>query len=91
MKLLVYYVVETHLASTKAAVFSAGGGAYEGFSQCSWETLGNGQYQDGDEPLTQVKEVKVEIFCREEVVSAVIDALTEAHPCDSPIHYWLEV
>jgi hypothetical protein len=87
MKLLVFYVTESHLNTVKNSIFSAGGGAYEDFKNCSWEVVGKGQYQEGKAPLTKNKEYKVEILCKKNIIDAVIEALKLTHPCKSPPYY----
>ncbi len=91
MKLLVYYVVESHLEVTKQAVFAAGGGAYAQFDQCCWQTLGAGQYREQGQAVAVNEEYKVEVLCQLNIIDAVIHTLKSAHPCDDPAYYLVDV
>lgn len=91
MKLLVFYVTESHLNIVKNAIFSAGGGSYGDYKNCSWEVAGKGQYQEGKAPLTENKEHKVEVLCEKNIIEAAIEALKLTHPCNNPPYYIINV
>ena len=42
---LVFFVPESHKETVKKAVFEQGAGRYDGYDNCSWETLGSGQFR----------------------------------------------
>ena len=50
---LCYYVPEAHLAETKAAVFTAGGGEVGDYDRCCWQVKGQGQFRplEGSDPV----------------------------------------
>lgn len=93
MFLLIVTIPETHLEKVKTALFEAGAGKYGGYSHCSWETQGIGQFKPlpGSAPfigregeVERVSEVQVQMICREEVLLGVIAALKGAHPYEVP-------
>ena len=42
---LIYYVPESHLESTKLAIFEAGAGGIGNYEHCGWQVLGTGQFK----------------------------------------------
>lgn len=50
---LIYYVPESHLESTKLAIFEAGAGGIGNYEHCAWQVLGTGQFKPvkGANPL----------------------------------------
>ncbi len=92
------YVPSTHLESVKQAIFAAGAGRIGNYDCCSWETVGTGQFRPlaGSNPfigradtVEKVAEHKVETVCAPELLPAVIDALKQAHPYETPaFQYW---
>ncbi len=92
---LVFFVPESHKESVKEAVFEQGAGRYEGYDCCSWETLGTGQFKplSGSQPfigqqdkLKTVAEYRVEMICSEEHIRAVLLALMNSHPYETPAY-----
>ena len=92
----IFYVPETHLDSTKQAVFDAGAGRIGHYDSCAWQTLGQGQFRplDGSQPalgrtdvLETVAEYKVEMVCRASKAQAVVAALKDAHPYEEPAFF----
>lgn len=90
---LCFFVPESHMESVKQAVFDAGAGRIGGYDQCSWQTLGAGQYRPlaGASPflgevgeLELVTEYKVEMVCEERYIARALDALKLAHPYETP-------
>lgn len=90
---LVWYVPHSHLDATKAAVFAAGAGQLGDYQHCCWQILGMGQFQPlpTAQPflgqagqLETVAEWRVEVILAPHVRSAVIAALREAHPYETP-------
>ena len=85
---LVFHVPTTHLAITKAAIFSAGAGKFPGpgnYTECCFTILGTGQFRPGDAAnphlgkvgeLEEVQEASVDTICvGEEVVRKAVEAL----------------
>lgn len=91
---LVYYVPETHLESTKQAIFQAGAGQFSQngqltYTQCAWQVKGMGQFMpmSGSNPflgtsnqLEQVEEWRVEVIVAKEMARQVKTALLDSHP-----------
>lgn len=90
---LVYYVPESHLESTKIAIFQAGAGQDQGeqsqYTQCAWQVKGIGQFMPmaNSNPflgkrhqLEKVDEWRVEVIVSETNAKAVKDALIMSHP-----------
>ncbi len=93
MHKIIYYVPESHLEITKAALFSAGAGQFKNYDQCCWQILGQGQFRplDNSQPfvgesnqLTQIAEYRVELICEDDKLQQAIKALREAHPYEEP-------
>lgn len=97
---LVFFVPETHVDSVKSAVFEAGGGYYDKYDNCSWQTLGTGQFRPAKESnpfigypgrVERVPEFRVEVLCRSETVRPAVKALLETHPYEEPAYEVYEV
>jgi len=95
---IVYFVPESHLEITKFALFSAGAGQTKNYNQCSWQTLGQGQFcpLDNAQPfiglthqVSQVAEYRVELICEDDKLQQALGALRQAHPYEEPaIDVW---
>jgi hypothetical protein len=92
---LVVFVPESHLDAVKDALFAAGAGRYKQYDRCAWQVLGRGQFRPlagsdpfiGSEDVTEsVSEYRVEMLCRDELLSDVLDALVRAHPYEEPAY-----
>lgn len=90
---LVFFVPESHLDAVKNAVFAAGAGRIGHYSQCCWQTPGEGQFSPlpGSQPfvgqagtLERVIECRVEMVCADELIGAAVTALRLAHPYEEP-------
>lgn len=90
---LIYYVPETHLESTKTAIFQAGAGGIGDYQCCAWQVKGIGQFQpmSNAQPfigqvgqLEQLEEWRVETIVTEQYAQAVKHALIQAHPYEEP-------
>ena len=90
---LCFYVPPSHLEVVKHALFAAGAGQLGNYDQCCWQTLGQGQFRPlpgsqafiGEQgKLEQVQEWKVELVLADHCVSAVMQALQQAHPYETP-------
>ncbi len=92
---LVFFVPESHKEMVKQAVFAQGAGHYHGYDCCSWETLGSGQFKplSGSQPfigeqdkIETVAEYRVEMICAADNIKAVLQALIDSHPYDTPAY-----
>jgi len=73
----------------KEAMFASGGGALGHYSQCSFESRGEGQFRPGENSqpffgdrgeLKTVEEYKVEMLVASEKITDVLRAMIKAHP-----------
>jgi hypothetical protein len=90
------YVPQENAREVKAAMFAAGGGRIGNYDCCSFDIEGIGQFRPkaGSHPhlgslnqLEQVREVKVEMVCEEQLINDVIAAMKLAHPYETPAYY----
>ena len=90
---LTLYVPDSHVEVVKKAIFAAGAGRYETYDSCSWQVMGQGQFQplEGATPfigdvgkLETVAEWRVETVVEDEFIQGVIQALRAAHPYEVP-------
>ncbi|WP_336963206.1 NGG1p interacting factor NIF3 [Acinetobacter pittii] len=97
---LIYYVPESHLESTKQAMFSAGAGGIGNYEHCAWQVKGIGQFKPvkGADPyigelgeLEQVEEWRVETIVIEENAKAVVKALKASHPYEEPAFEFIQI
>ena len=97
---LIYYVPESHLESTKLAIFEAGAGGKGIYEHCGWQVLGTGQFKPvkGANPfigeldsLEQVLEWRVETIVPEDKASAVAKALKAIHPYEEPAFEFIQM
>lgn len=97
---LIYYVPESHLESTKFAIFEAGAGGIGNYEHCAWQVLGMGQFKPvkGANPfigeldtLEKIPEWRVETIVPEEKASAVARALTASHPYEEPAFEFIQM
>jgi len=97
---LIYYVPESHLESTKAAIFAAGAGGIGDYEQCAWQVLGLGQFKPikGAKPfigqletLEQVPEWRVETIVPEDQARQVKQALLHSHPYEEPAFEFMQI
>lgn len=97
---LIYYVPESHLESTKLAIFEAGAGGIGNYEHCAWQVLGIGQFKPvkGANPfigqldeLEQVSEWRVETIVAEDKAKQVASALRDSHPYEEPAFEFIEI
>jgi len=97
---LIYYVPDSHLESTKQAIFSAGAGGIGNYEHCAWQVKGIGQFKpvNGADPyigevgeLEQVEEWRVETIVIEENAKAVAKALKASHPYEEPAFEFIQI
>lgn len=95
MYLITVYVPESHLNEVKEAVFDAGAGQIGNYSNCCWQTLGEGQFKptQGSNAfigtllkLETLPEYKLEFVCKDKLIQDVITALKNAHPYETPAY-----
>lgn len=97
---LIYYVPESHLESTKQAIFAAGAGGIGNYEHCTWQVLGTGQFKPvkGANPfigelgtLEQIPEWRVETIVGNDKARAVAQALQQAHPYEEPAFEFIQI
>ncbi|OBA12520.1 NGG1p interacting factor NIF3 [Acinetobacter calcoaceticus] len=97
---LIYYVPDSHLESTKQAIFSAGAGGIGNYEHCAWQVKGMGQFKPvkGADPyigelgeLEQVDEWRVETIVIEANAKAVAKALKASHPYEEPAFEFIQI
>lgn len=97
---LIYYVPDSHLESTKQAIFSAGAGGIGNYEHCAWQVKGIGQFKPvkGADPyigelgeLEQVDEWRVETIVIEENAKAIAKALKASHPYEEPAFEFIQI
>lgn len=95
-----FFVPETDVENVKQAMFAQGAGRIGDYDQCSWQTLGTGQFRplEGSQPvigsqdrLEQVQELKVEMVCESGIVRSVVKALIASHPYEEPAYDVIQV
>jgi structural toxin protein (hemagglutinin/hemolysin) RtxA len=100
MYLLCFNVPETHVDHVKKAIFAAGAGKNNHYSEFAWQVLGEGQFKplSGSKPfigkvgeVETVTEYKVETLCDEAHIKNVITALKEAHPYEMPSYQVIKI
>ncbi|WP_413792455.1 MULTISPECIES: NGG1p interacting factor NIF3 [unclassified Pseudomonas] len=92
---LCFFVPASHVDEVKNAVFAGGGGRIGDYDHCAWQVLGLGQFRplDGSQPfigeagqVEQVEEWKVELVVADELIGAVVQALKQSHPYETPAY-----
>lgn len=92
---IIFYVPKEYCEAVKEAMFKAGAGEIDNYKACSWQSLGEGQFQpmSGSNPflgekgrLEKVAEYKVEMFCQGDRIKEVIGAMKKAHPYEVPAY-----
>ncbi len=87
-------VPESHADAVREAAGKAGGGRMGNYMYGSFSTkgIGRGIALDGASPaegeigkIEEVVEEKIDIFCKEEEVKAIVDAIKSVHPYEGPI------
>jgi hypothetical protein len=84
-----YYVPKEAKEKTKNALYAIGVGRFNNYENCSFETLGRGEFKPiGDAnpyigkkgTIEYVEEYKVEMICSDELIKEAVKILKEAHP-----------
>ena len=96
MHQIIVFIPESHKEYVKDAMFQAGAGKLGNYDSCSFEVSGLGQFRplDGSQPFVgmahkveYVKEVRVEMICKDEHLSEVVSAMKRAHPYETTAYY----
>lgn len=89
LKRLITFVPNEHAEKVRSAIFSAGGGHVGNYSECSFNSKGEGTFlaNEGTDPFIgkigerhREPEVKMEIIFPQWIENAVITAMKTAHP-----------
>ncbi|MCZ2722123.1 NGG1p interacting factor NIF3 [Marinomonas sp. 15G1-11] len=97
---LVFNVPVTHVETVKNAIFAVGGGAMDGYENCCWQVLGEGQFMPGaaSNPflgkrgeLYKVEEYRVEMAISKELKDVCVKALKESHPYEVAPYFLVEI
>lgn len=100
MKLLYFYVPESHLDLVKTALFNVGIGKFNHYDSCSFEYKGTGQFRplENSNPflgnlneIEKVSEYKVEMVCSDELVDIARYTLKKAHPYEEVAYGFLDI
>ncbi len=95
MKKITVYIPKSHVNEVKEAMFTAGAGSFGGYSHCSWQIDGFGQFmpQEHTSPyigerdtMSYVEETRVEMLCIDDCIQDVVCALHNAHPYEVPAY-----
>jgi hypothetical protein len=97
---LTVFIPDEALDTVKSALFDAGAGSIGDYEQCCWQVQGTGQFMPlaGSTPhigahdrLEEVDEWRVEMVVDGEAIEAVIAALKDAHPYETPAYDVIKV
>ncbi len=86
---IVVYVPLENTDAVREAIATAQGGELGLYTHCTFSTRGIGRFKprEGAHPhigevgkLESVEEERIEVTCRDEVVSTVVTAIKEVHP-----------
>ena len=92
---LCFFIPEAQVEKVKQALFDNGAGRIGQYDQCSWQTLGEGQFRPlkGSNPFLgeknqteRVEEYKVEMVCCDDDIESVVDELKNTHPYEEPAY-----
>ena len=97
---LTVFIPDDALETVKSALFAAGAGKIGNYADCCWQIKGTGQFKPlaGSQPhigrpnqAEQVDEWRVEMVVADDYIHAVIDALKDAHPYETPAYDVIQV
>lgn len=99
MSKLVVYVPAAHADLVQEALFTAGAGHIGAYSECSFQTQGQGSFRPGltanpfigapGGPREAVTELRIEVVAPTYLRHSVTAALRRAHPYEEPAFDWL--
>lgn len=84
-----FFVPKEDKERVKKALFKIGAGRYDNYENCSFETLGMGQFKPIKDAnphigevnkIEHVEEYKIEMICSDELIQTAVKTLKEAHP-----------
>ena len=84
-----YYVPVDAKEKTKQALFDIGVGKFDNYENCSFETLGKGQFKPIEnanpaigalDTLEVLDEYKIEMICSDALIAKAVKTLKESHP-----------
>lgn len=91
-----FYVPKTHVEEVKNAIFEAGAGVLGQYTKCCWQVEGEGQFMPGadsspvlgkKQQLNRIKEYKVEVICKRNMMAAILQAFLRVHPYETPAYF----
>ncbi len=94
-----FYVPVAHADRVKMAMFDCGAGKIGNYDRCAFQVEGLGQYRPlaGSNPfigktneLNTALELKVEMVCKKEIITDVIEAMKKAHPYEEVAYHVLK-
>lgn len=92
---LTTYIPNQSLEAVKTALFNAGAGRVGDYAECCWQVKGQGQFRplQGSTPhigqqdeLEYVEEWRVEMVVLAKHIQAVVQALKQTHPYETPAY-----
>ncbi len=92
---LTVFIPDEALDAVKTAMFDAGAGKIGNYDSCCWQVKGEGQFRPliGSSPhigtqhqVEKVTEWRVELVVADDKIAAVIAALKQAHPYETPAY-----
>lgn len=92
---LTFYVPVDSAETVKNALFKVGVGKIGNYDQCSFETLGTGQFRplNGANPhignvgiVEKISELRVEMVLDDNILKEAIVALKSSHPYETPAY-----
>ena len=87
-----FYVPILDAEKVKLAMFAAGAGEHENYTQCSWQTEGKGQFIPINNAKPTIGEigqtetipgVKVEMICHKDKINDVVTSMKNTHPYET--------
>lgn len=97
---LVFNVPVSHVESVKNAIFAVGGGSMDGYENCCWQVLGEGQFKPGSSSnpflgaigqIHKEDEYRVEMAIAKNVKDVCVEALKKHHPYEVVPYYLVEI
>jgi len=92
---ITFFVPPEFAEIVKQAMFLAGAGKIGQYENCSFESLGVGQFKPltGANPaigkvdeIVKVQELKIEMVCEEALIYDIISAMKKNHPYELPAY-----
>jgi len=89
------FIPTSHLEQVKNALFESGAGRIGDYDNCSWQTLGSGQFRPNEHSqpfigtsgtVETVEEYKLEMVCDDRRIKEAIASMKQAHPYEEPAY-----